>query len=154
MRVLFVCTDNFARSVIAEMCFNDYVRLNRIEGWKGLSAGLCANSDTSQFSTAHFDRLLHWNIDPSGHQRKQVDHELLNQVDLIVAMGKEHKVYLEKKFAVSVYLFNEVVIGEASSLAMDPSAEMEISEKMRKLTDEIYQAMPGFVQNVEHYCRS
>lgn len=54
MNIMFVCTDNFTRSVIAEFCMKDFLNKNNIDNFEVTSSGVRANSDISQYSRLHF----------------------------------------------------------------------------------------------------
>ncbi|WP_397469523.1 hypothetical protein [Psychrobacillus sp.] len=69
MNILFICTDNYTRSVIAELCMKDYLRKkNNISVHVG-SAGIRANSDISKYSSIHFDIMNEMGIDTSAFKR-------------------------------------------------------------------------------------
>jgi len=80
-----------------------------------------------------------------------VDEPLLNRADVVVAMGMEHKVYVEKKFGRRVHLFNKIARGEETSMEMDPSDARNIDEKLRRLADAIREAIPRFVEHVPQF---
>ena len=55
--ILFVCTDNIGRSVIAEYSLKDLLNRNKIDDVFVSSAGTNADSDISGFSMAHFPEM-------------------------------------------------------------------------------------------------
>lgn len=55
MNILFLCTDNFTRSVIAEFCMKDYLKKTNNARVIVASAGIRANSDISRYSKIHFN---------------------------------------------------------------------------------------------------
>ncbi|RXJ04587.1 hypothetical protein DS745_04175 [Anaerobacillus alkaliphilus] len=144
MKVLFVCTDNFTRSVTAEFCFKEYLSRSGITNIEVASAGFKANSDLSKFSSVHFDRMRELEIDTSSFTRTQFQQGFLNEY-VIVAMGKEHRDYILQEFGERVYLFNEVYCDEEKSVVVPPpDYEGKYLDEIRQMVDYLHKAMPTF----------
>jgi protein-tyrosine phosphatase len=105
--VLFVCTGNIFRSMAAEYA---------------LKAGL--GIGTSCFvSSAGIDvrpqsvhdwvqtRLREKGADTTTHVQRQLTRELVEAADLVIAMGRDHQVFLREQFGRNVPLFNQVCLG-------------------------------------------
>ncbi len=150
MKVLFLCTDNFTRSVTAEFCFKDYLTRNGITNIEVASAGFKATSDLSSFSSVHFDRMAELGIDSSSFKRTQFQEEFLNEC-VIVAMGTEHRDYIREVYGKQVYLFNEIYCGEERSVVVPPpDNEGKYLAGIRRMVDYIHQAMPVFYRELLH----
>ena len=105
--VLFVCTGNIFRSVTAEYA---------------LKAGLGA-SISCLVSSAGIDarpqsmhdwvqaRLREKGADPSGHIQRRLTKELVEAADLVIAMGRNHQVFIREQFGRDVPLFNQICLG-------------------------------------------
>ena len=97
--VLFVCTGNTCRSVMAEGIFKkmlkeraeDNTRLNII------SAGIFALSGISPTSEA-ISVMFEQGIDISQHHAQELQEELIKKADKILVMTNEHKEYIHKEF--------------------------------------------------------
>ena len=105
--VLFVCTGNIFRSVAAEYA---------------LKAGL--GVDTScVVSSAGIDvkpqsmhdwvqtRLREKGADATTHVQRQLTRELLEAADLVIAMGRDHQIFIQEQFGRDVPLFNQICLG-------------------------------------------
>jgi protein-tyrosine phosphatase len=105
--VLFVCTGNIFRSVAAEYA---------------LKAGL--GVDTSCIvSSAGIDvkpqsmhdwvqaRLREKGADPTTHVQRQLTRDLVGATDLVIAMGRDHQVFVREQFGREVPLFNQICLG-------------------------------------------
>jgi protein-tyrosine phosphatase len=105
--VLFVCTGNIFRSVTAEYA---------------LKAGLCAGT-SCVVSSAGIDakpqpmhdwvqtRLREKGADPTTHVQRQLTRELVEAADLVIAMARNHQVFVRKQFGRDAPLFNQACLG-------------------------------------------
>ena len=87
--VLFVCTGNTCRSVMAEYLFRHQAEKVNLEV-DVASVGIQAFAgDTASENT--LAALAEVGIDGSGHRSRRIHHLLLNEYDLILAMTNSHK---------------------------------------------------------------
>lgn len=93
MRVLFVCTGNTGRSLMAERIFNHMIKGQtcKAEGTiEAISAGVSANEGEPPEEHA-VEALQEIGITVDNHRAKQVTPELLDSVGLILTMSRHHK---------------------------------------------------------------
>lgn len=88
-KILFVCTGNSCRSVMAEWLFKKAVA-NRPGEFYVHSAGVSA-MDGFSASDETILALREEGIDASGHQSKLLTREMIEEADEIYAMEKMHK---------------------------------------------------------------
>ena len=105
--VLFVCTGNIFRSVTAE-----YALKARLEAGTPCvvnSAGI----DVKPQSMHDWIRirLCEKGADPSGHVQRQLTKEMVEAADLVVAMGRNHQVFIRERFGRDVPLFYQICLG-------------------------------------------
>ncbi|KGX90844.1 arsenate-mycothiol transferase ArsC [Pontibacillus marinus] len=149
-RVLFVCTDNFTRSVTAEFCLKHFLNKNRIRDVKVESAGFKADSDLSKFSTTHFDRLAELGIITSQHSRTPFKQTFLHEYDLIFAMGIEHQDYLINEYHYRSPLFNEVCLNASTSIQVPaPGGNEDVEQALRKMVDYIHDHIPKVYEHIQ-----
>jgi protein-tyrosine-phosphatase len=151
-KVLFVCSDNYTRSVTAEFCLRNFLLKNNLSTIQSFSAGTQANSDTSKYYNVHFDRMKELDIDFSTFERKQFDRSFFDIYDLIVGMGQEHKDYFLSEYQQKIPLFNEVYKNEATSIVVaKPGSTEDIPTQLKQMVDYINDAIPQFVKNIEKW---
>ncbi|MEI5908451.1 hypothetical protein WAK64_15485 [Bacillus spongiae] len=149
MKILFLCTDNYTRSITAEFCLVNYLKKNNLSHIEVQSAGFKSNSDLSSFSSIHFDRMDQLSIDTSNFKRTQFNKEFFEEFSVIVGMGKEHKDYILQEYGKRIYLFNEIYKKEEISLVVPPPDEDgSYLEEIKNMVDYIHNAMPKFVENL------
>jgi len=90
--ILFICTDNFGRSIIAERAMRDYLARHNLPNIEVKSAGTNATSDTSQFSTTHFCELEKIGLDGSWPKRTQVTKEMIETSGAAIIFDNAQKV--------------------------------------------------------------
>ena len=129
-------------------------------GAKSAYAVSSAGTEAKPQEMAHYvrARLHQRGLDPAKHQQRRVTAEMLNEADLVVAMGLDHRAYLKEQFGREAWLFNQVCfgkeepvldIGEAlPNLPPDPAAQATYGISV---VDYICDSMPYFIQNVERY---
>ena len=149
MKIVFVCTDNIGRSVIAEYCLKDYLAKNNNSGIEVSSAGTDADSDLTGFSFAHFDELKKIGIDASGHQRRQITEEIVDDSDLIIAMAQVHEKELKEMFGIDVPLYNEIIKNEKSSIICSSPGHKDLDANMRRLVHYFADSMEQFMKNIK-----
>lgn len=101
--ILFVCTGNIFRSLVAEWALR--AQLGEDHRYLIGSAGIQAEPQAVHpVVRAH---LLEKGVDPAGHVQRKVTEDLLAEVRLLVAMGEDHRLYLARTFGRHAVLFNE-----------------------------------------------
>jgi protein-tyrosine-phosphatase len=99
-KILFVCTGNTCRSVMAEAFFNDLIQKDEIlkNEYCAFSAGIStiAGLEASGNSQAIMDS--EWQIDISTHKSSYVSEEDVSEAFLIFAMSQKHKDFLLENF--------------------------------------------------------
>ncbi|MEQ1793643.1 MAG: hypothetical protein ABL970_05570 [Nitrospira sp.] len=89
--VLFVCTGNIFRSLVAEYVLNHYLDGHGL--YQVGSAGIEAKPQS--IHPVVLARLLERGIDPASHVQRRLTQSLLEQADCIVAMGRDHQEAVE-----------------------------------------------------------
>ena len=88
--VLFVCTGNTCRSVIAEALLKKMLRDNHRDDVEVFSAGVSAISGASASQSAK-DILAREGINVSAHLSRETTREMLQKSDLILVMERVHE---------------------------------------------------------------
>lgn len=113
--ILFVCTANVFRSVIAEECFKKYLADNNITGWKVGSAGIIA--EPASVDPKVLEVLRTYGIDASAHVQRRLTKEMLSDYDAIVGMAENHIAFIKEHFGYTrAVLFNDLALGEQTSV--------------------------------------
>ena len=148
-RVLFVCTDNFTRSVTAEMCLKDFLLRTNNMDFEVASAGINAGSDISSYFTNHFDRMKLLGIDSSSFKRSQFIKEFLDCYDYIVGMGKEHNEYIKYHFGVNILLFTDICGDDNyNRLNFIYNENINFTKLLEDMVDYLYGVMPIFIKKL------
>lgn len=102
--ILFVCTGNVFRSVVAEYATKLQLGLNNlcVVG----SAGIEAKPQSVHPWIQH--RLREKGADVSTHVQRKLTHELLKRTDLVVAMSRDHQTFIHQEFGINVPLFKQI----------------------------------------------
>ena len=147
MKIMFVCTDNFTRSITAELCLRHYLNEQDMQDIVCASSGVCSNSDVSWLLKEHFVRMTELGIDISEFNRLQFNEKFIGEYDVIVAMAKEHQDYIQNEYKERIPLFNEIYKDEETSVAIrDVHDEEEIRAELREMVDYINSAIPKFLE--------
>lgn len=148
--VVFLCTDNFGRSVIAEYCLRDYLEKHNIKNIEVSSAGTNARSDTTDFSVTHYPEMKKLGINADKHIRKQFDQAMANKSDLVICMADEHKKWLKDNFNIDAPLFNELAKQESTSIKVSETRKnLTLDERMIAITHYIHGITPDLVSNIK-----
>ena len=105
--VLFVCTGNIFRSVTAEYALK--ARLGPGTFCVVSSAGIDAKPQSVHDWVQ--TRLREKGADPTRHVQRQLTKELVEAADLVIAMGRDHQVFVQEQFGRDAPLFNQICLG-------------------------------------------
>ena len=105
--VLFVCTGNIFRSVTAEYALKIRLGGNTscVVGSAGIDIKPQPVHDWVQI------RLREKGADLTRHVQRQLNKELVEAADLVIAMGRDHQVFVREQFGRDVPLFNHFCLG-------------------------------------------
>jgi len=151
--ILFICTGNIFRSMTAEHAFRA-----QIGGapYCAESAGLTA--DPQQMYPPVRDHIISLGIDPSTHQQRKLTIEMLNAVDLPIAMGLDHCDFIREHFDREVILFNRVALGKDEPIkdTWEIVPNWNANEDARRtyslyVVDTIWNTMPDFIRNMDNF---
>lgn len=115
--VLFVCTGNSCRSVMAEFLFKKLAAEKKLNV-HAYSAGIAAARGAgASFET--LEALKYDGIDARGHASRMVHEDSMESADMILALTEEHAVHLRKHFPemeTKIYLLTEFYGGQDKAL--------------------------------------
>jgi protein-tyrosine phosphatase len=102
--IIFVCTGNIFRSVVAEYSLKAHLKLDAryVIGSAGIKAG------NQPMLPLLREQLKQRGIDPRGHRPRQLTEKLLKGADLVVAMSTDHQDFIKREFGREVPLFSQV----------------------------------------------
>ena len=152
--VLFICTGNVFRIVTAEYALKARLgpELRLIVG----SAGIEAKPQSLHPMIVEY--LLAKGADPSAHVQRKLTRELLESVDLAVAMGFDHRDFVRQHFGLEVPLFNQVCF-EKEEPVLDvheamPDWQSNMNEArayVQSVVDHIWDATPVLLARLPDY---
>jgi len=102
--ILFVCTGNIFRSLAAEQALK--VLLGPSPPYLVRSAGIDAKPQAVHDWVK--TRLSMNGADPSLHVQRQLTREMVEEADLVIAMGRNHQDFIRERFGRDVPLYNRV----------------------------------------------
>lgn len=151
--ILFICTGNIFRSMTAEHAFRFQIGN---ASYQSKSAGLTATPQ--QMYPPVKERVTTLGIDPSAHQQRKLTLDMLNTVDLPIAMGLDHCDYIRQTFNREVLLFNRVALGKDEPIKdiWEIVPDWETNEDGRRtyalyVVDTIWNTMPNFIGNMDNF---
>lgn len=156
-RILFVCTGNIFRSLVAKYSLEDYLRKRNIKDVVIDSAGTVARKEC--INPAVLSGLKQFGIDPSGHRQKKLTKKDLNDHDIVIVMAQNHIDFIRSKFGFNeAVLFNEVAEREKKSVPdVDQAVPRWKSNKkradqyFRKTTRYIHNEIPKLYKGLDSY---
>jgi protein-tyrosine phosphatase len=105
--VLFVCTGNIFRSVAAEYALKAGLGVDT--SCSVSSAGIAVKPQSVHDWVQ--TRLREKGADPTTHVQRQLTRDLLGAADLVIAMGRDHQIFVREQFGREVPLFNQICLG-------------------------------------------
>ncbi|MBI4248622.1 MAG: hypothetical protein HY611_03885 [Elusimicrobia bacterium] len=100
MRILFVCTGNSCRSVMAHQLLKRVIRTRPLVDWHADSCGLAANPAFP--APLHVKTVLsREGIVDFEHTPRQITGRLVEWADLVLVMEEDQKKVVERRFASS-----------------------------------------------------
>ncbi|MCX6822945.1 MAG: HIT domain-containing protein [candidate division SR1 bacterium] len=128
-RILFVCKGNIFRSMTAEYMMKKYLTQHKITDFVVSSAGIEAKPHIADpYLVADLKKRK---IDVSKHQQRKLNKELLEQQDIVIAMGQNHKDFIWQQWKRRVFLFNELAYDQKT-----PVLDIEEHIPANKLNEE------------------
>ena len=134
MNILFICTGNTCRSVIAEELAKKY-----FSGYEDIKIKSCGIASSTAFSTPEIvlELMKKENIEFKGHISTPVTKKLMDEAGIILVMDKNHMEYIRYNFPRAekkTYLLKSYVkLREGSPVLPD----MDISDPIGG-TEEVY----------------
>jgi len=115
IKILVVCKGNIFRSMSVEYCLKDFLKKRKIKNFEIESAGTKAKKE--DIPKPILDALLSKKIDPRKHKQRKINKKMVEEADLIIAMDKSNRDYIEKKFGKrKVVLYKKLLFGKDISL--------------------------------------
>jgi protein-tyrosine-phosphatase/diadenosine tetraphosphate (Ap4A) HIT family hydrolase len=152
-RILFVCTGNIYRSVLAEYALRQYIEEQGIKGYSISSAGTSARKQKMHDTVLH--ELNRRGIEPVNHYQRRLTKEIIGENDVIIAMAKDHSDFIRKKFGNSnVLLFNELGCDKNTSVwDIDKVKDYEtnnigVRKAIIRTANHIFSSIPALFQSV------
>ncbi len=152
--ILFVCTGNIFRSMVAEYAL--HAQFGTGHPYRVESAGIEAKPQI--IHPVIRARLVQKGIDPVEHVQRKLTQELIDRVDLIIAMGHDHREWIQQRFGCKVPLFNQVSFGmEVPILDLHEALpnwehDMEAARAyVESVVDHIWGAAPALVARLPHF---
>lgn len=106
IHILFVCKGNIFRSMTAEYMMKKYLHDNNIHGFHVASAGIEAKPHP--IDPFLIQDLKQRNIDVTAHRQTKLTKEILDQQNIVIAMGFNHRDFIKENWWRDVFLFNEL----------------------------------------------
>lgn len=154
--ILFICTGNIFRSMTAEVALKS--ALGPDAAYAVRSAGLIEAPHDVVFFVR--DYVAERALDISRHLPTRLTEAMLDQADLAVAMGIEHRDRISKHFDRRLPLFSEVAYDTEEALRdvyeVVPdwrTNEIAAIEYGRSVMEYIVDGMPGFVRRMDAFMR-
>jgi protein-tyrosine-phosphatase len=152
--ILFVCTGNIFRSVVAEYA----TKLQ--QGPNSLcvvgSAGIEARPQSIHPWIEHY--LRQKGADVSKHVQRKLTRELLEGTDLVVAMSCDHQMFIHQEFGVDVPLFKRICSGRDEPILdlheVHPNWEQDLNlarTYVSSVIEMIWDDIPSLLSKLQHF---
>jgi len=153
LKILFVCRGNIFRSMTAEYCLKKYLLKNNIKNIEVSSAGIEAKKQ--RLDQVLEKKLKEFKVPVKNHKQRKITKKIVEDNDVIIAMGLNHQQYIREKFGIEVSLFNEISIGKKTPILdieeviKDYKTNKKAVEKfIRKTVDHISGLTPKLYDNI------
>ncbi|HSE57636.1 MAG TPA: hypothetical protein VLA99_02955 [Nitrospiraceae bacterium] len=152
--ILFICTGNIFRSLVAEHALKAYFGEHScyLVGSAGIEAG------SQAIHPFVCDLLRAKGVDVTGHVQRRLTRMLLDETTLPVAMSLDHRDIIRRRFGREVRLFNEVSYGRESAIldlheALPQWQESPEAAKayVTDIVEYIWAAIPSLVERLPRY---
>lgn len=127
----------------AEYLFKKYIEDQNISGFTADSAGTVAYDFESPY-TQTLKRLRTKGISITYHKNKRVNHQLIEQADVIICMSEHHRTTLKNRYDCTCVLFNELAYGKTQDVFDDNETDYN------NLTTFIYQTVDALEAGIPH----
>ncbi len=154
--ILFICTGNIFRSMVAEYAVKAHLRHDSryVIGSAGIEVMTPAPQSVHPFIR---DYLKAKGVDLSQHVQRRLTQALLDSADLPVAMGLDHREFIRRQFHREVFLFNEICFQKPDPILDLHEAVPDWHTNLRasrdyvvSVIDHIWRAMPAFLAKLPH----
>ncbi len=151
-QILFVCSANRYRSVIAEACFRDEA-LKRDQGdrWTILSAGTWTTDGLPAMTEAILG-AKQIGLDIQKHRSRAITKEILQSADLVLVMEKGQQEALQIEFPFcrkKTMLLSEAAEGRQYDIS-DPMAHSSNNDVVSKICDLIHSGFDRICDLARH----
>ena len=157
--VTFVCSGNVFRSLSAKVCWQDYLKKNKIKEIVVDSAGI---HEPREGVDPFTKKRLNMHGISFSHKPKKVTKQLVRKSDLIISMGENHQKYLKKYFNVDSPLFEKIAYGRNKGILdiaekypflkkispIERAKQKYYKKRINDVVDEIYRATPNLTKNL------
>jgi protein-tyrosine phosphatase len=151
--ILFVCTGNVFRSVVAE--YATRLQLGVDNPYLVGSAGIEAKTQSVHPWVQHC--LREKGADVSKHVQRKLTRELLEGTGLVVAMSRDHQAFIHQEFEVDVPLFKEICYGRDEPILdlheVHPNWEQDLDlarTYVSSVIDMIWNDIPSLLSRIRH----
>ena len=148
-KVLFVCTGNTCRSSMAEELLKSILKNHNIEDKIHISSSGTEVDVSLPASDNAIAALKELELDLTKHRSKLVTRELIDEMDLVLAMTEAHKDYILKimpEAKEKIFTLIEYASGEKGDIA-DPY-RMDL-ETYRKCRDDILKYLEMVLEKIK-----
>ena len=153
IKIIFVCTGNVFRSMIAEKCLKHYIKENNITEIKVDSAWIAPIEQ--EIYPSVIERLASYNIQVE-HQYKKITQTLIDDSTIIISMNNNHKDFIAENFWINSPLFNMIAFWIEKWILDINEFFTVFDEKDKKeyanyMVEYIHSATPKLVKNLHKY---